>query len=351
MVNQMTNEEIVTNLRLLAQGETVVDASIKDILASHNCTSLAQKVSVSAQDKLSQVVSSIAVKERYKHAKPLFDALQFHEYAVIKGAVLSNQIYSSPFIRHSGDLDILIHRHDLDYVKQVLLNNGFVQGRVVDDRIEPFTRKELIFQASQSHQTAPFVKETGNKLCPFINFDLNTSVYWGEYDQKCNMDLVLSEVEETSLLGYSFKKLSPEMEFISLCLHHYKDMNSIYLLAMGNLQLSLFCDIFYYLKNTSLDIDKLYSLSTELNALPYVYYCIWYTDMLFKADFLQPFIMKFKSPEGILLLRTFGLCDQERHEWRIDFYDRLFSPSFRTEFYSSLSEKERDKIKLNRTLM
>lgn len=94
----MTNEEIVTNLRLLIKKENI-EVSIKDLLASHNCTYLAQKVSVSPQDKLAQVVSAIAVGERYKHAKPLFDALQSHEYAVIKGALLSNQIYGSPFIR------------------------------------------------------------------------------------------------------------------------------------------------------------------------------------------------------------------------------------------------------------
>ena len=351
MVNQMTNEEVVTNLRLLAQGETVVDASIKDILASHNCTYLAQKISVSPQDKLSQVVSSIVVKERYKHAKPLFDALQFHEYAVIKGAVLSNQIYGSPFIRHSGDLDILIHRHDIDYVKQVLLDNGFIQGRVVDDRIEPFTRKELIFQASQSHQTAPFVKGTGNKLCPFINFDLNTSVYWGEYEQNCNMDIVLKEVEDTSLLGYPFKKLIPEMEFISLCLHHYKDMNSIYLLAMGSLKLSLFCDIYFYLKNVPLKIDKLYTLSNELSVVPYIYYCLWYTDVIFNAEFIKTIIGFFESSQGTSLLHCYGLNNSERKTWHIGFWDRLLSATFIKDFISQLSPTELQKIQINQTHM
>lgn len=347
----MTNEEILLNLRRIVQGEACHDENMKAVLNLHNCTYLAQKISPSFQDKLSEIASSIAVKERYTHAKPLFAALKSYPYAVIKGAALSKQIYGSPFIRRSGDLDILLRRQDLDFAKQILLDNGFVQGKIVNDEIVLFTRKELIFQASQSHQTAPFVKSTGNKFCPFINFDLNTSVFWGEYEHECDMSLVLSETQETGLFDIPFKKLSPEMEFISLCLHHYKDMNSIYLLAMGNLRLSLFCDIFYYLKNVRIDMDKLYDLSTKLNAMPYIYYCLWYTDQVFNAELLTPLISRFESSEGLSLLSTFGLSDRERHEWNIDFLDRLFSPSFQPDFYSSLSEREKEKVRINQMLM
>lgn len=347
----MTNSEIIFNLRQLVKSGSCENIKLKDVLYCHNCTYLIQKMSQSFQDKLELILSSISVKERYAHGKPLFDALHDYPYAVIKGAVLSNQIYGSPFIRRSGDLDILIRRQELDYAKQVLLDCGFIQGRVVNDEIVPFTRRELIFQTSQSHQVAPFVKETGNKFCPFINFDLNTSIFWGEYGHTCDMNLVLSQTQETGLCDVSFKKLSSEMEFISLCLHHYKDMNSIYLLATGSIKLSLFCDIFDYLKNVPVDTDKLYDLSTQLNANPYIYYCLWYTKQVFDTEFLDQFISKFESPEGISLLSTFGLSNDEKHKWSIDFFDRLFSTSFRTDFQASLSEKEKNKIKLNQMLM
>lgn len=347
----MTYEEIIKNIRQVIRCGKCDNEEIRDILISHNCYYLAKQISPSRGGDFSELACAVAVKERYKHAKPLFEALKPHPYAVIKGAVLSKQIYGSPFIRRSGDLDILIRRQDLDFVKRVLLDNGFVQGRIIDNKIVPFTRKELIFQTSQSHQAAPFVKATENKLCPFINFDMNTSVFWGEYGHECDMELVLSETEETVLFDIPFKKLSPEAEFISLCLHHYKDMNSLYLLAKGSLKLDLFCDIFYYLKNVAVDIDKLYDLSSKLNAVPYVYYCLRYTYKVFEEDLIIPFISKFESPEGTSLLSSFGLCDSERQEWKTDFWERLFSPSFCEDFYSSLGEKEREKIKTNQTLM
>lgn len=347
----MTNEEIIENLRKIARRESCDSAEMKEILLAHDCTELAGRILPSMQDKLTRLIASAEVKERYKHAVPLFEALRDYPYAVIKGSVLSEQIYGSPFARRSGDLDILIRRQDLDFAKRVLLDNGFVQGRIIGDEIVPFTRKELIFQASQSHQTAPFVKATGNKICPFINFDLNTSVFWGEYGQKCDMDFVLSETREKVLFGIPFKTLAPEMEFISLCLHHYKDMNSVYLLAKGSLKLDLFCDIFYYLKNVALDMDNLYLMSRKLNADPYIYYCLWYTNEVFDAKFLRPYLSRFESPEGASLLSTFGLSEDERRQWSISFWDRLFSPAFLEDFSASLSKKEREKITLNQTFM
>lgn len=347
----MTNEEILVNLRAIARGDSCDSAEMKEILLAHDCTELAGRVLPSMQDKLTRLVTSAEVKERYKYAAPLFEALRDYPYAVIKGAVLSEQIYGSPFARRSGDLDVLIRRQDLDFAKRILLENGFVQGRVIGDEIVPFTRKELIFQASQSHQTAPFVKATDNKICPFINYDLNTSVFWGEYGQECDMDFVLCETREVVLFDIPFKTLTPEMGFISLCLHHYKDMNSIYLLAKGSLKLDLFCDIYFYLKNVALDMDKLWALSRNLNADPYIYYCLWYTNKVFDAEFLHPYLSRFESVEGASLLSTFGLCAEERHQWTVDFWDRLFSPTFREDFIASRSEKEREKIVLNQTFM
>ena len=44
----------------------------------------------------------------YKELQPLFDALSSVRYAVIKGEVLSQQIYGVPDRRKSSDIDILI---------------------------------------------------------------------------------------------------------------------------------------------------------------------------------------------------------------------------------------------------
>lgn len=78
--------------------------------------------------------------------------------------------------------------------------------------------------------------------------DVNYDIFWGERDEQADMDAFLTNLRNIAIEGVEVRELAPEEEFISLCLHHYKDMNSVYLLSMGNLRLSLLCDIYYYLK-------------------------------------------------------------------------------------------------------
>lgn len=295
-------------------------------------------------------LSALLIKERFLYATPFFEAFHAFPYAVIKGAVLSQDLYGNPYARFSNDLDILLRREDLDRAKEVLLNNGFVQGHVVNNKITPFTRQELIFQTSQSHQAAPFIKRANHKFDMFINIDINTSIFWGEYDGECDMNPVLSETVEAELFGISFKKLSPEMAFISLCLHHYKDMNSIYLLAVNGLNPNLFREIDDYIRNVPIDMDKLISLCNKTEASPYVYYCLWYTHEFMQDAALLPFMDKFVSQKASELLNTYGLCDSERRTWTIDFKDRL-KDSFREKFYAGLDEDAQNKVRLNKRLM
>lgn len=341
--------KIISQLRKLINGEIDdirEDDSFRALLLAHGCNYLANKLTPNKQQFIG-ALSILEVRERIKHVSPLLDLLQNVPYAMIKGPVLSKRIYGSPFLRRSGDIDLLLRRQDLDEAKRILLQCGFVQGRVVDEQIVPFTRQELVYQNLQSHQTAPFVKATGNPLCPFVNLDLNTSIFWGEYHSANDADLVLEYTEEDTLLDIPIKRLKPEMEFLALCLHHYKDMNSIFLLAVKGLRLGLFCDLFYYLKNVDIEPDVLLTLSEQLHATPYVYYCLWYTDRLFDAAFLKSYVQLFACEEGKALLDTYGLCDAERHKWSIDFPERLFSPSFKEAFYSSLHKEEQEKVLIN----
>ena len=66
--------------------------------------------------------------EGYQTCAPLFAALKEIPYAVIKGAVLLKDAYGSPF------------------------------------------------QTAMSHQTAPFVEQTANPRCPYVNADMGVPI-------------------------------------------------------------------------------------------------------------------------------------------------------------------------------
>ena len=348
----MTNQPIIEAVRALSKGLSA-KTDIRKFLHLHRCDYLLTKTEDSAQKKeraLARVVNSVAIKERLKACAPLFSQSEI-PYAVIKGAVLSQALYGDPLIRTSGDIDVLIRREDADRTKQLLIANGFVQGRVTDDGIVPFSRRELLFQAAMSHQTAPYVKATGNSLCPYVNVDVNMDILWGESGERTDMGFVLSHTEEGSLFNVSFQKLMPEMEFLALCLHHYKDMNSLYLLSSGSLRLGLFCEIYDYLQRVKPDATHLRELCAKINVGRYVYVCLHQTQQFFEDVCLNPYVEALEPQKDDTLLNTFGLNEKERKPWKMDLLERLLHPNLAEYVQEMLSDEEKEKIKINRELM
>jgi len=241
----------------------------------------------------------------------------------------------------------LVHRNQGDDLKYLLLSNGFIQGRVKDSKIIPYTREELLYYAVSTHQTAPYVKQINNSIIPFINIDVNFDIYWGEYEQKSDMDFVLSQLQKINILGTQVNKLSSEMEFISLCLHHYKDLNSIYLLFKNGMKLCYFSDIFFYVMNNKLDKKKLFDAANRLNAEKYLYYCLYYTNIIFDSTVIKDYLFLFSEYKDNSLIETYGLTSKEIKTWNIDFESRLFGNSLKEYFQSNLTQQDFNKININ----
>ena len=247
----------------------------------------------------------------YQYCRGLFADLANTDYAIIKGAVLSQRIYSNPAIRKSSDIDVLISPDQIDNVKALLEKHGFKQGKVRNGKLTPYTRKELIYYAAFTHQAASFSKLTEDPLCPVINIDINTDIFWGESSQKADMDDYLSHTEETEVFGIKVKQLITIYDFIALCLHHYKDLNSLYLLWQRGISLSAFCDIYYYLNNVSIGSRELRRICNQLNVTEYVYYCVFQTAILFESDILNEYLNALSKPSCAGIVNRIGLSEKE----------------------------------------
>lgn len=347
--------EIIKSIRALAQGKQP-DLNISKLLYEHNCFYFLSKIreqdEYTQKSKTELQLNQICIKERYISCRPVFEMLENMSvsYAVIKGAVLSKTAYGDINVRKSGDIDLLIRRDDIDSVKKLMLQNGFIQGRVTDAGLVPFTRQELIFQTGLSHQAAPFIRKGSNSVCPYINVDVNMDILWGESKRQSDMEFVLSQTENIDICGVSVQKLTPVVEFISLCLHHYKDMNSVYLLAERSLKLGLFCDIYFYLRNNNLEITELKDVFEKLNVTEYIYYCIYYANKVFNDEIFHSYLIALKNEKTKDILNAFGLDDHERKSWYIPFEERLFNENFKNKFMALLDENDKEKIRLNTLL-
>lgn len=322
---------------------------IAPLLWEHRCyylLSLLQDNPYSEKLKKKILINQQTILVRFNVLKILLKEIKF-PYAIIKGPVLSKRAFQNDSIRVSGDIDILIQKKDSEKYVDLLLQHGFQQGYLEKGKIVPYSREQIIFHEIYTHQMAPYIKETESLFCPFINIDINTDIFWGDALESGDSSLVLNERQKIEMYNIgNIYCLNPEMEFICLCLHHYKDLNSIFLLYSKGMRLSLFCDIFFYIKNNILDLKKLIHLSNSLGTGKYIYYCLYFCNEIFNEEILQKYLNLFSHYKDEKLQSSFGLGIHQ-HFWPIPFEERLFSKNLGKEIIPLLSAKEWDDLQTN----
>lgn len=291
---------------------------------------------------ISEHLLKIQKMEFFHQLKPIVSNLDVI-YAIIKGDVLSIQSYSKLNARRYSDVDILTTKDDLIRVEQKLRENNFYSNS---------KRMDRIVMLSSSHQISPWVKN----ISPWggVEVDLNFDIFWGEYEGKrIDIEEFLSDTIEMEIYGVKVKTLPPIKAMIQLVLHHYKDMNSIFLLATRkSIKYDMFKDVYYLLKNNldTIPLDKLYVMSAEYEIIPYVFYVLYYTGQVFDDEILNQYIEAFRTPEGEALLNCYGLCAKERKEWNCDFKTRLESDNLYDLIKDDLTEKDHEKIAINKRI-
>lgn len=290
--------------------------------------------------------NSVLVMARYLLSGKALQEICAHGGVVIKGAPLSVLAYGTPYKRISADIDILVSRQNISVVDDILKKNGYEVVNVKGNSEDRFNK---ILCLSQSHQMPPYYKcIDGIDLFIDINFD----VFWGEYaGRRIDIDAFMADSIDMDIYRTKIKTLSPLKAMIQLILHHYKDMNSIFLLATRkSINCDLFKDIFYLLKNNIevISVDKLYDMSKKYNILPYVFYILYYTHLLFNDPILEQYSEAFRTTSGEALLNCYGLCDKERKEWNCDFKTRIDSDDLFDLIKSDLTEKDKEKIAINK---
>lgn len=339
--------DIISSIRAVANG-LPPQKNITKLLQRHGCTYLNLKCMPPAAANSYICLNKLAIREKYNACAPVFDFLNKNgiKFAVMKGAILSQVAYGNFAIRKSTDIDLFVNRSDVDRIRSFIINLGFVQGRVTSKGVTPFNRSELIFYASQSHQIAPFIKKVSPSLIKYVNLDVNTNLLWGECAKQFDTDFALSHLVDTTICNTPIKKFALEIEFIALCLHHYKDMNSIWLLYNGSLKLSLFSDIYFYIINNKINFSQVKEICDKCKIRGAIYYCLYYTNEVFGG--LESYLKLFFDIDAHNNINKFGLAEDEIKEWGCSFYSRLFRNDFKDYFCRLLSEKDMLKIKLNR---
>ena len=326
------------------------NTDIFDLLFENKCYYLLNNMRLSNEQKkkldMILAINELNYKVKFLSIAKFLKEIENIDYAIVKGAVLSRRIYGDIRMRNSLDIDMLVSIRNMKLIKEKLFDNGFVQGYLKGNTIVEYEKEEKVFYVSNTHQLAPFIKETGNKFCPFVSIDVNFSVFWGE-ENKYEIDVFFNDLTKINIAGYQIKSLSPEMELIHLCLHHYKDLNSLFQIYKGKINISIFSDIFFYVVSNNFDLNKLKKYSESLKVSEYLYYCFFFCSLVFCHDRLNEILKFFDFAKNDDMINSYGLTHDEKSKWKIDFYGRLFDEQFCSKFISELSSRQLDKIKKN----
>lgn len=293
-------------------------------------------------------IYTIERKMMYNDLKPLWDALSDINYAVVKGEALSLQIYGTPNMRLSGDIDILIDKDSVRTVEKELIGLGYAQFNSDGYNI---LRSKRILCLSHSHQIPSYHKD---KFGFHFNVDINHDIFWGEYQgQRYSMEMFLSDVNTSQVFGVKIKTLPLEKAFVQLILHHYKEMNSIFLLSKCNsISSQKFKDILdiILLNNDKLTTDTINALCKKYLIGDIVYYMLYYTYCTFHDERLVPYITNLSCYHNTEIMDSYGLCAKERKKWRLSFEQRLDNDDIWTYMQNDLTDYDIMKIKRETTI-
>lgn len=283
---------------------------------------------------------------KYMSLAPIFEELneQNLPYANIKGEILSLYAFGQYGERSYGDIDILVSRKNLHKLEKILTQHGYMSSTK--------TRTEKVLLITSSHQTAVWQKKTCHNFHSIV--DINFDIFWGEYTgARIDIDQFLSDTVEREVYGVYVKTLTPLKALVQLILHHYKEMNSIYLMTQHDcIRYDMFKDVYYLWKNNKsiISLEKLYALSSEYGIIPYVFYVLYFTNEIYNDDDLSQYIEAFRTPDGLALLDYYGLSDSERKLWKVDFKTRLESESIGALIKNELTEQDFIKIERNKMI-
>lgn len=284
----------------------------------------------------------------YKELKPLFEALVYRDYAVVKGEALSQQIYGCINRRRSSDIDILIDKSNVKFIESELKKLGFRQQLPEDSQV---ARRNRVLCITYSHQIPSYHKEvTGFHL----NVDINYDIFWGEYEgHRTSIGDFFTDTVEMNIYGISVKTLSVEKAFIQLILHHYKEMNSLYHLSHYNcIRTHMFRDIRDMIVHNKdiLTPGTIHSLCDKYSIGTYIFYMVYYTALVFNDDYLDEIMKKLEKFRDERLINSFGLNGKERKRWMISFGERLDNNDIWGLIKSAYTDDDLRKVELGNSI-
>lgn len=213
-----------------------------------------------------------AYEQNKEKNKSFFEAVEYVsdilkktdcKFAMLKGALLC-KLYPKGY-RTSNDIDLMVMPEHVTKIGNLLISEGFRQGKICNEKFIPAGRREIIESKMTRGETIPYIKEIGLPGMRYLEVDINFSI-----DYKSGSDDILQKILDRTRCVYlddmQIQTLDGIDFFIHLCGHLYKEATTLPWIEMRrDMTLYKYCDIYFLLyKADRQTIIRLFRRAEEL---------------------------------------------------------------------------------------
>ena len=211
------------------------------------------------------------------------------KYAMLKGAYLCG-FYPEGF-RTSNDIDILVHKRNVEEIGECLTMAGFHQGYIQNGEFLPASRQDIISSKMLRGETVPYILEVNMPFMRYLEVDLNFSMDH-KNNENDNVWEFVSTAGEIQMPGhlqsedYSIITLEKYNFVLHLCCHLYKEASTYpWILMKRDMTLYKMCDLYLLLREyKDNDFESLIQRAKKFGMSGECYYALYITRELFAME-------------------------------------------------------------------
>lgn len=239
----------------------------------------------------------------------------------VKGAYLIPNMYIDYGIRYSGDLDCLVKYRDVNKLKEVLYDLGYISGTYnkSNGKIDPVSRAEEVRWKLYMSNLHPYFKLSDNDMFPTFKIDFRFSL-----DDSRNIEAVDEIIDRIS----NNDKYKNVCYLIHLCTHFYGEAKRTASIATAkDMNLIKLCDIREYIIKfvKENDYSEIISFANKYSLKESIYFTLYCLNEIYN-DGYEVELMKNLNIKDTSFMNRYGENTVSlSKEFNSSLWDRFFS--------------------------
>lgn len=236
----------------------------------------------------------------------------------VKGISFIQNIYKDQGTRYLGDADYLVKYVNIDQIKDIMLELGYINGEYDEHTMQiiPITRLEELKWKSFMSNLYPFRKLSGLEIFPTYKIDFRFCL--DDSLEKNSVNEILDSLDD----------IKNEHILIHLCCHLYSEAKHTSSIYLGkDLNLIKLCDIREFIIKCSDKniIEKTIKFASKYSLEKQVFYTLTLLDIVYNDGYEQIYLDKINLNKNELL-NSYGDNLQNLNKFfSKNLLDRLFS--------------------------